>query len=80
MSAQKCDREISSVTQAAIVYVQYQNQSSLCIIQTCIEVSLISISNISNHACKQTKIHETKFFHEENIASESRSERSSLLC
>jgi hypothetical protein len=44
------------------------------------EVSLTSISNISNHACKQTKIHGTKPFHEENVASESRSERPSLLC
>ncbi len=63
MSAQKRDREISSVTQAA-----------------CIEVSLTSISNISNHAYKQAKTHETKSFREENVASESRSERSSLLC
>ncbi len=80
MSAQKCNRKISSVTRAAIAYAQYQNQSSLCIIQTCIEVSLTSISNISNHAYKQIKTHETKSFHEKNIASESHSERSSLLC
>ena len=80
MSAQKRDREISSVTQAAIAYAQYQNRSSLRVIQTCIEVSLTSISNISNHAYKQAKTHETKFFREKNVASESRSERSSLLC
>jgi len=80
MSAQKRDREISSATRAAIVYARYQNRSSLRVIQTRIEVSLTSISNISNHACKQTKIHETESFHEKNVASESRSERSSLLC
>ncbi len=80
MSAQKRDRKISSVTQAAIAYARYQNQSSLRIIQTCIEVSLTSISNISNHAYKQTKTHETKSFREKNVASESRSKRSSLLC
>ena len=80
MSAQKRDREISSATQAAIVYARYQDRSSLRVIQACIEVSLTSISNISNHACKQTKIHETESFRKKNVASESRSERSSLLC
>ncbi len=80
MSAQKRDREISSVTRAAIAYARYQNRSSLRVIQARIEVSLTSISNISNHAYKQAKTHETKSFREENVASESRSERSSLLC
>ena len=79
MSAQKRGREISSATRAAIVYARYQNRSSLRVIQARIEVSLTSISNISNHACKQTKIHETESFREKNVASESRSERSSLL-
>ncbi len=80
MSAQKRDREISSATRTAIAYARYQNWSSLRVIQTHIEVSLTSISNISNHAYKQTKTHETKSFREKNVASESRSERSSLLC
>ncbi len=80
MSAQKRDREISSVTRAAIAYARYQNRSSLRVIQTCIKVSLTSISNISNHAYKQTKTHETKSFCEKNVASEFHSEKSSLLC
>ncbi len=80
MSAQKRDRKISSITWAAIAYARYQNRSSLRVIQTCIEVSLTSISNISNHAYKQVKTHETKSFREKNVTSESRSERSSLLC
>ncbi len=80
MSAQKRDREISSATRAAIAYARYQNRSSLRVIQARTEVSLTSISNISNHACKQAKTHETKSFREKNVASESRSERSSLLC
>ena len=80
MSAQKRGREISSATRAAIAYARYQNRSSLRVIQARTEVSLTSISNISNHAYKQAKTHETKSFREKNVASESRSERSSLLC
>ena len=80
MSAQKRGREISSATRAAIAYARYQNRLSLRVIQARTEVSLTSISNISNHACKQAKIHETESFREKNVASESRSERSLLLC
>ncbi len=80
MSAQKRGREISSATRAAIAYARYQDRSSLRVIQARTGVSLTSISNISNHACKQTKIHETESFREKNVASESRSERPSLLC
>lgn len=43
-------------------------------------MSLSTISDICNHAYKQTKIHETEFFHDENTASESHSERLSMLC
>jgi len=80
MSALKRDRKISSATHETIVYVRYQNQSSLHIIQARTRVSLSTISDICNHAHKQAKIHEMKSFHDENIASESRSERLSLLC
>ena len=80
MSAQKRDREISSVTRAAIAYARYQDRSPLRVIQARTGVSLTSISNISNHAYKQAKTHGTKPFRGENVASESRSERPSLLC
>ncbi len=80
MSAQKRRRKISSATHEIIVYVRYQNWSSLRVIQARTKMSLSTISDICNHAYKQAKIHETKFFHDENIASESHSERFSLLC
>ncbi len=80
MSAQKRGREVNSATRTAIAYARYQDRSPLHVIQARTEVSLTSISNISNHAYKQTKIHGTKPFHEKNIASEFRSERFSLLC
>ncbi len=80
MSAQKRGREVSSATRAAIAYARYQDRSSLRVIQARIEVSLTSISNISNHACKQAKIHGTEPFRGENVAPGSRSERPSLLC
>ncbi len=80
MSAQKRGREVSSVTRETIVYVRYQDRSSLRVIQACTRVSLSTISDISNHAYKQTKIQETKSFHDENTAFKSCSERSSLLC
>ena len=80
MSAQKRGRKISSTTRAAIAYAQYQDRSPLCVIQTYTKVFLSTISDISNHAYKQAKIHETEPFHDENTTSESRSERPSLLC
>ena len=80
MSAQKRGREVSPATRGAIAYARYQDRSPLRVIQARTGVSLSTISDISNHAHKQAKIHETKSFHGENIASESRSERLSLLC
>ena len=80
MSAQKRRREVSSATRGAIAYARYQNRSPLRVIQARTGVPLSTISDICNHAYKQAKIHETKFFHDENIASESHSERFSLLC
>ena len=80
MSAQKRRREISSATREAIAYVRYQNRSPLRVIQARTRVPLSTISDICNHAHKKAKIHETKSFHNENTAPESRSERSSLLC
>ncbi len=80
MSAQKRGREVSPATREAIAYARYQNRSPLRVIQARTRVSLSTISDICNHAHKQAKIHETKSFHGENIASESRSERPPLLC
>ncbi len=80
MSAQKRGREVSSATRETIAYARYQDRSPLRVIQARTGVSLSTISDISNHAHKQAKIHETKSFHGENTAPESRSERPPLLC
>ncbi len=80
MSAQKCGREVSSATREALAYARFNNRSPLRVIQARTEVPSSTISDITNHTYKQVKIHETASFHGENIASESRSERSSMLC
>jgi len=80
MSAQKRGREVSPATRAAIAYARYQDRSPLRVIQARTGVSLTSISNISNHACKQAKIHGTEPFRGENVAPGSRSGRPPLLC
>ncbi len=80
MSAQKRGREVSPATRAAIAYARYQDRSPLRVIQARTGVSLTSISNISNDACKQAKIHGTEPFRGENVAPGSRSGRPPLLC
>ena len=80
MSAQKRGREVSPATRGAIAYARYQDRSPLRVIQARTGVSLSTISDISNHAHKQAKLHETKSFHGENTAPGSRSGRPPLLC
>ncbi len=80
MSAQKRGREVSPATRAATAYARYQDRSPLRVIQARTGVSLTSISNISNHACKQAKTHGTEPFREENVAPGTRSGRPPLLC
>ena len=80
MSAQKRGREVSPATRGALAYARFNNRSPLCVIQARTEVPSSTISDITNHAYKQIKIHETASFHGENIAPGSRFGRSSMLC
>ncbi len=80
MSAQKRGREVSPATRGALAYARFNNRSPLRVIQARTGVPSSTISDITNHAYKQAKIHETASFHGENIAPGSRSERSSMLC
>ena len=80
MSAQKRGREVSSATRGALAYARFKNRSPLRVIQARTGVPISTISDITNHAYKRAKIHETASFHGENTAPGSRSGRSSMLC